>query len=72
MKLAAHRRPYLLTYWAWGANLYWKFTRHWNNPQYYAAKLSLPHATEFLQNCPQFGHAPSKERQPFPRPKILK
>jgi hypothetical protein len=26
----------------------------------------------FSENYPQFGHVPSKERQPFPRPKIFK
>jgi hypothetical protein len=73
VKLAAHSRPYLLAFWAWSANLYWMFTRHCNNLQYDANKLSPPHATEFLRKLSSvWAHALKRVRQPFPRPKILK
>ena len=71
-KQAAHRRPYLLSFWARGANLYWMFTRHWNNLQYDASKLSLPYATEFLRKLYAVGARVLKRaRSPCPRPKIL-
>jgi len=63
MKLAAHRRPYLLSFWARGANLYWIFTRHWHNLQYDAGKLSLPHATGFLRKL-SAGWARALKRTP--------